>query len=228
MLTAALILLFPQPAPATSGPPDCEAKAAAAGREAGIPDGILPAIARVESARKGRAWAWTLNQGGDGSYHQTKAEALERLEQILATGETNVDLGCMQLNWRWHGDQFPDAATMLDPDANTRYAARYLVSLKESHGDWDSAVSAYHSKKPERGAAYGEKVATARALILAEQSSGTGPQADLPMPASAPSADVPAAQVGLLAWSGQPLVAKTGDAGGLLGARGLSILSAGN
>jgi hypothetical protein len=77
----------------------------------------------------------------------------------LASGIRNVDLGCMQLNWRWHATAFPDAATMIDPVANTRYAARFLRDLHAQHGSWAQAVAHYHSADPTRGAAYAAKVA---------------------------------------------------------------------
>ncbi len=230
-------LLFATPcAGATATVPDCEAHAAAAGQGAGIPDGVLPAVARVESGRQGRAWPWTLNQAGAGSFHATKEEALAKLDEILATGTQNVDLGCMQLNWRWHSAEFPDAATMLDPVANTRYAARFLLSLKDRHGNWDSAVAAYHSTGSARGASYGAKVATARDAILAEPGDGNAPlgMAELTDP-DAPLV-VAGLTRGLLALSGQPLVGRgaAGDLrraqgrGGLLPGLGQPILTADN
>lgn len=151
------------PASANTTPLLCEALAAQAGAAEGLPNGLLPAIARVESGTRTdqgrRAWPWTLNQGGDGSFHATKAEALAHLDGILATGVRNVDLGCMQLNWRWHGDAFPDAATMMDPQHNTRYAAAFLKDLHAKHGSWTQAIAHYHSADPRRGAAYAAKVA---------------------------------------------------------------------
>jgi hypothetical protein len=230
--------LIPAPPAAGGAPvPDCEAHAAAAGREAGIPDGILPAIARVESGRRGKAWPWTLNQAGNGSFHATKAEALAALTEIRARGVQNVDLGCMQINWRWHAQEFSDAASMLDPATNTRYAARYLRQLHDRLGDWDSAVAAYHSANPTRGAAYGRKVATARDRILAE-GSDAAPALDLAgaPPATAPEAPEQSLTHGLLALSGRPVIGmgraddprQTGRAGGIFTSAARPLLSAGN
>lgn len=228
-MALALILSSTGAAKATVAAPDCESYAADAARAEGIPEGVLPAISRVESARKGKAWPWTLNQGGDSSYHATKAEALDRLAQILATGETNVDLGCMQLNWRWHSEAFPDAETMMDPVENTRYAARFLRSLKDRHGDWDSAVAAYHSNQPDRGAAYSAKVEVARNQIEDGQDTPM-PDAPTEFPTEGGEAEpirvaVAVSVRGLLALSGQPLIAQaepddlraTRGTGGLFG-----------
>jgi soluble lytic murein transglycosylase-like protein len=162
-LLAALLATAPGVARADDTALLCEAVAARAGAEAGLPPGLMPAIARVESGKGTsagrRAWPWTLNQGGKGSYHPSREAALTHLEGILATGTRNVDLGCMQLNWRWHGDAFPDAATMIDPVANTRYAAGFLRDLHARHGSWSLAIAHYHSNDPARGKAYAAKVA---------------------------------------------------------------------
>ena len=119
------------------GTPDCEAMAAQLGAQAGLPDGLLPAIARIESglALKGgtRAWPWTLNTAGQGHYFKTSADAMTYLQAVLENGQRNVDIGCMQINYRWHGENFP--------------------SLAES-GSWSAAVQRYHSNDPNRGNAY--------------------------------------------------------------------------
>lgn len=209
---------------AAGGAPDCEALAEVAARAEGIPDGVLAAIARVESGRRVgavvRAWPWTLNQGGAGSYHETRQEALDTLAGALAAGRTNVDVGCMQLNWRWHAAAFPDAETMIDPAANTTYAARFLRDLHDRHGDWKVAIAHYHSADPARGAVYAEKVDRALAGLGTRTTQGTA------APAAAP-ADPPApAQVqGLLVRAAGELIAqatggdlRTRRAPGLIGA----------
>lgn len=162
---ALLLALSLAPGPAGASI-DCERLAAIAGREAGLPEGLLPAIARVESGHptgrgEVRAWPWTLNQAGTGSFHDSKEAALDQLQLYLDAGIRNVDLGCMQLNWHWHGDAFANADEMMDPVANTRYAARFLRSLHDRLGSWDAAVAEYHSTEALRGAAYAGKVAAA-------------------------------------------------------------------
>lgn len=165
-----LSLVLPHPGRAMTEPlPDCESLAEAAGAEAGIPSGLMTAIAHVESGRSHqgrlRAWPWTLNQGGRGSYHDSRAEAMQRLSLILASGVTNVDIGCMQINWRWHRQEFENEAAMMDPVRNTRYAARHLASLYATHGDWTQAVAAYHAGDPRRGTRYQAKVAAAHRAL---------------------------------------------------------------
>lgn len=136
--------------------PDCEGLAEAAAARHGIPEGVMAAIARTESGGGPRAsaWPWTLNMGGEGMYLESAGAALARLRAVLDEGRSNVDVGCMQVNWRWHGEAFDSLEQMIDPAANTEYAARFLVDLWRREGTWEAAVQAYHSSDPERGAAY--------------------------------------------------------------------------
>lgn len=202
-IPALLLLLVLLPAPAVARTADCEALAEEAARAEGIPAGLLAAISRVETGRSDgngavRAWPWTLNQGGQGSYLDSRAEAEAKLMAVVAGGVTNVDVGCMQLNWKWHAQAFTDASHMMDPYANTAYAARFLRALHDQLGDWDAATRAYHSMDPERGAAYQRKVATVlQGGIALAEAGGAAPPPD--------TAD-PGREVGLLRVAATPLV----------------------
>lgn len=166
---------------ANASMPDCETLAAKASVKHGLPDGRLSAIARAESGRsvKGsgyRAWPWTLNVQGKGYYFPTREKALAHLEKVIAEGVRNVDVGCMQINYRWHGDQFASIQEMMEPTANTDYAARYLKDLRREGGDWDVATRYYHSREKERGTAYLSRVKRVQARIT-----------NSPMPPSQPA-----------------------------------------
>lgn len=159
----ALALLLPGLAAAQ----DCARLAAEAGAEAGLPDGLLPAISLVEAGRgngKGGVapWPWTLNEGGKGMYFDTREEALAYLKEAVDRGVTNIDVGCMQLNWKWHSAGFETPEDMIDPARNTRYAARFMVELYNRLESWDVAASAYHSTDPDRGRRYLAKVQAAQ------------------------------------------------------------------
>lgn len=200
----ALLLSLLLAAPAAAQ--DCARLAAQAGAEAGLPDGLLPAISLVEAGRgDGQGgiapWPWTLNEGGKGMYFDTREEALAYLEEAIARGVTNIDVGCMQLNWKWHSAGFPSPAEMIDPERNTRYAARFMVELQSRLGSWETAAAAYHSTDPERGRNYLQKV------LAAQGSFHLGPEGEAD---SAPRiAGLPANLQGILAFAGEPLVALT-------------------
>lgn len=139
--------------------PDCEALAASAGLDAGIPDGLLPAIARMEAGHSfagepRHAWPWTLNEGGQSHYFETRQEALAYLEAAVGRGVTNIDVGCMQINYHWHHDNFSSLDAMLDPAGNTLYGAEFLAELNRRLGSWDEAVAHYHSSDDARGQSY--------------------------------------------------------------------------
>ena len=51
------------------------------------------------------SWPWTLNAGGDSAYFKTKEAALNSLKKEL-NKVTNIDIGYMQLNYRWHKQFF--------------------------------------------------------------------------------------------------------------------------
>ena len=210
-LVLTLMLLLPGLAAAQ----DCARLAAQAGAEAGLPEGLLPAIALVESGRgTGRGgiapWPWTLNQGGKGMYFDTREEALAYLKQAVAEGVTNIDVGCMQLNWKWHSAGFASPEDMIDPARNTRYAARFMVELYNRLGSWDVAAAAYHSTTPDRGQRYLQKVLAARDSFRAHPPlSGDSPDG---APGGAGEGAVlltaiPTQLDGILAHAGSPLFA---------------------
>ena len=126
-----------------------------------VPREVLYKIARLETGRRidGRhvSWPWSLNNGGKGYFLKDRATALSILAHLKAQGETNVDIGCMQLNIRWHADFFHSPEQMINPLDNVRYAARYLEQLYKETGSWEKAVKFYHSRNAEFNTVYYEK-----------------------------------------------------------------------
>ena len=87
---------------------------------AGVPLQVLIAIAGAESAYH----PWALDIEGRQGFCQSRAEA----EMVLAnTATTNVDIGLMQINWRFWGSRLGIAKTaLLDPRINLLMGARIL------------------------------------------------------------------------------------------------------
>ena len=141
----------------------CEYLAKDAERRHGLPENILLSISRVESGYQKvdgvtRAWPWTLNAGGDSAYFQTKEAALGHLKEKTKKGTTNIDIGCMQLNYRWHKKFFNNLDDMMSPEKNVDYSARFLKKLHKRHGSWEKAVKYYHSSKSKFNVKYYKKV----------------------------------------------------------------------
>ena len=162
--TALFLLLAPPITPALharDNPADlCLQAAAEAASTSGVPYDVLRAIATVETGREGQPWPWTANFGGDGRWYDSAEEVERTVSEALSAGTTNVDLGCFQLNYRWHGEEFASLADMLDPTQNAAYAAGFLADHYARTGDWALAAAAYHSATPEFASAYQAKFET--------------------------------------------------------------------
>lgn len=124
----------------------------------GIPGNLLLAIGLQEAGmtRGGQqtVWPWTLNVEGRGLRFDTRAEAEAFLAAELAQGTESIDVGCLQINLRWHPRAFPTPAAGFDPALNADYAARFLRDLHRETGNWFDAAGQYHSATPERKAIY--------------------------------------------------------------------------
>lgn len=141
-------------ASATPAPPALCARAAqTAATETGVPLPVLLAITLTETGRKTNGtlqpWPWAINQAGKGHWFSTADEAVQFAESQLDLGLRNFDVGCFQVNHRWHSKGFSSTIDMFDPASNALYAARFLADLYAEHGDWSLAAAAYHSRTPE-------------------------------------------------------------------------------
>lgn len=158
LLAALLLLALAGALPARADPGLCESAAARAAQETGVPAPVLLAIALSETGRETdgrlRPWPWSANAEGQGHWFATRAEALAFAQRLLARGQPLFDLGCFQINWRWHGTHFLGPEDLLDPLASARYAARFLRALHDETGDWVQAAGAYHSRTPDHAARY--------------------------------------------------------------------------
>jgi hypothetical protein len=142
----------------------CRTAIAAAERGHGVPAQLLASIGRVESGRRDPvtgawgAWPWTINAEGQGSYFDTKAEAISAVQALQASGVRSIDVGCMQVNLMHHPNAFPTLDMAFEPAVNADYAARFLIELHDQTGDWTSATAHYHSADPAEGGPYAAKV----------------------------------------------------------------------
>ncbi|CUH68547.1 hypothetical protein TG4357_03659 [Thalassovita gelatinovora] len=206
------------PVPVEASAVDCEALAAKTGARHGLPRDLMPAISRVETGLKQgengvRAWPWTLNVQGKGYYFPTREAALKKLREVLDSGVRNVDIGCMQINYRWHSSQFSSIEEMMSPKENTEYAAKFLTRLKDRHGSWEAATRHYHSADGDRGEAYLNRVNRVVAKLPQQQpsfvaSTAAGRSVTEPQAAAQPvrrHAEV-TQQHGVLALAGTPLI----------------------
>ncbi|WP_127113161.1 lytic transglycosylase domain-containing protein [Shimia sediminis] len=132
---------------------ECDLAAQTASMRWGIPADVLWALTRTETGRnragKLQPWPWTVNVEGQGRWFATRDESQAFAYQQYKLGKRSFDLGCFQINYKWHGQKFTSLESMLDPQANADYAASFLQTLYSEFGNWSEAVAAFHSRTPE-------------------------------------------------------------------------------
>ena len=126
-----------------------------------LPNKLLTSISLVESGLKRNnklsSWPWTLNVNGKSMYFDNKEDTIEHLKKSLKMNK-NIDIGCMQINYKYHGKNFKNLDDIISPNKNVKYAASFLRKLFKKHKSWNEAISRYHSSKPKRKKRYLIKV----------------------------------------------------------------------
>jgi hypothetical protein len=139
-----------------SGP--CDDAIRTAARITGVPLQILQAVALTETGRERSGqmmpWPWVFNLSGRAYWFDTEAEAKQFLRVSLPAERPSIDIGCFQINAKWHGGAFPSLEAMLSPPENAVYAASFLSELYLETGDWRTAVGKFHSRQSDLGASY--------------------------------------------------------------------------
>lgn len=110
-----------------------------------IPAGILYAVGLTETGKKGSLQPNALNIQGKAVFPKSRSEAVSAFHEARREGLKLIDLGCMQVNYHYHSQNFRSVEDMLDPRRNVDYAARFLASLHARHSTWSMAVARYHA-----------------------------------------------------------------------------------
>ena len=153
-----ILLLLPSFAHGKGDAEMCNIAAIDTARNAEIPPDVLLALTLVETGRskagKFAPWPWTVNMEGKGYWFGTRVEAIEFVTESYTNGARSFDVGCFQINHRWHGQAFASFSQMFDPAANAAYAAKFMTSLYDEGGSWSWAAGAYHSRTTALAAKY--------------------------------------------------------------------------
>lgn len=123
----------------------CEKEIQSAAAKYQIPEGILYSVGLTETGRKGSLYPWALNIEGKAYFPESPSAALQAFETARREGRRLIDMGCMQINHHFHGENFASAQEMLDPRRNVEYAAKFLRNLHDRHETWTMAVARYHA-----------------------------------------------------------------------------------
>ena len=148
----------------------CERAIANGAAGGGVPQEVLHAISLTETGRpmngKLRPWPWAINREGKGHWFATRDEALAFARQSVLDGRRSFDVGCFQINYRWHGHNFPSLESMFDPETSAAYAAKFLRELHAEKGGWTLAAGAYHSRTPQFANRYKDRFERIRAGLV--------------------------------------------------------------
>lgn len=191
------VFLYAPTALASADDTMCDRAAAAAAHGSDVPVDILRALTRTETgrARGGRLtpWPWTVNMEGAGHWFPTRAEALAFVNKHQKRGARSFDVGCFQINYRWHGEAFANIAAMFDPLQNAQYAASFLTELRGNRRNWRQAVGRYHSKTPKFANKYTSRFDRIHAALAPQDVQQRRPEIHTPTPAPAIVAAAPPA-----------------------------------
>lgn len=183
---------FASTPPATNMHELCEQAAVIAAAQSGVPVSVLKAISLTETGRTRagvtRPWPWTVNMEGKGVWFDSEDEARTYAETHFDSGARSFDVGCFQINYKWHKQAFSSIREMFDPIKNALYAAKFLNDLFAEKGNWEEAAGAYHSRTPKYANRYKARFSSYRARFAHEdnqpQLSASLPTPTPPIPAS--------------------------------------------
>lgn len=88
---------------------------------------------------------------------ENKWAAVFFANRMIAAGYNSIDVGLMQVNWKYHSHAFENIAAAFDPYINARYAVSYLLEHRQEN-DWWGSVGRYHSKTPKYATRYVKNV----------------------------------------------------------------------
>lgn len=120
---------------------DCKAFIKQMEVENKIPEGLLMAIAAVESEHN----PWAINCAGVSRSFNSHEAAKKFVVELRNQGKVDINIGILQINYGAHKTRFKTAEEVLNPTKNITYAAKYLAQLKKQYGSWQRAVCFYHS-----------------------------------------------------------------------------------
>jgi len=123
----------------------CEREMTRAAAESGVPLNVLYSVGLTETGARGELGPYDMNVDGRAVPSRSLAEALARFAEAKARKAKLIDIGCMQINQRYHAAEFPSLTAMFDPTQNVDYAARLLKTLKAEAGTWTLAVARYNA-----------------------------------------------------------------------------------
>ncbi|WP_169577714.1 transglycosylase SLT domain-containing protein [Sinimarinibacterium sp. CAU 1509] len=98
-------------------------------------------------------------------FFRTEADATEATRElpkksysIRKIDDRMIDIGLMQINLHYHGDQMRSLDEAFSPSWNLSYGSKFLASLVARHGSVTTAIGYYNASTAARRAQYSAKV----------------------------------------------------------------------
>ncbi len=129
-----------------------------------LPKDSLYSISLQETKKKhskfniGIVWPWTVNVEGIGHHFKTKAAAVNFTKDQINQGKKSIDVGCMQVNLKYHPNAFKSINQAFSPQNNIAYASKLLKEKYNKHKNWTKAIGSYHSESDGIGKKYSDNV----------------------------------------------------------------------
>lgn len=125
----------------------CERELARASAVYNIPLPVLYAVGLQESGINGHLQQYMLNVAGKDYLATSLPDAMRAFNEARAQGIKLIDIGCLQVNYYYHGKKFRSVEQMFNPRLNVDVAAQELRDWRKSQGNWTMAVARYNASK---------------------------------------------------------------------------------
>lgn len=119
-----------------------------------VPLNVFYGISKTES----NFHPWAINVHGKSVFNANRRQTISYVRSLIEKEIYSFDVGCMQMNVKWHHTRFRSIDELVDPWHNVYQSGLFLLELKREFGSWPRAVSAYHNRNPSIGNAYLEQV----------------------------------------------------------------------
>jgi hypothetical protein len=98
----------------------CEQEIQSAALKYGIPEGHSLFRRPDRDGRKGSLYPYAFNIEGKPFFPPSEQDALKQFDVARRSGAKLIDIGCMQINQYYHGENFARTEEMFDPQAQRR------------------------------------------------------------------------------------------------------------
>ncbi len=143
----------------------CEREMLSAAQKYRVPLGVLYAAGLNEAGRRNSLYPYALNIEGKQMFPPNLRAAKKDVLAARQRGKKQIDIGCMQLNHRYHGDKFRSLEQMLEPRANVQYTARFLKGLRQHDGSWTMAIARFRADPGNQQVKRGHVCAVIRNMV---------------------------------------------------------------